>query len=371
MMDGAGTPYPNGAIFRYNATTLAASGYFQTSLGGVSGSDGGGIWQGGAGLALGPNKSGANNIYFTTANGVFDANTGGTDYGDSFVELDPTTMTVATNTSGSQLTFTPADQFLRSNYNSCSSTADTDFGSGGVMLIPPHELITPYVAVSGDKEGGIWFMDIDNPSGHATSCDGNCSCGVTSNGNLQAFPILGASGTISPSGPVVHTNPAFWETGTGTNYLFISSEHCCGFTPSGRLLQYTLCPTGQQPINSNCGTGSVSAKASSGSPAVFSYGATPTITQDPLDSTNAVVWAIKADGSVQGGSTAGVLYAFKAVDMSYLYSSDACSGDALLYPATKFSIPTVVSGFAYVAGQGPFNTTQNNWNSGMFYIFGP
>ena len=30
----------------------------------------------------------------------------------------------------------------------------------------------------------------------------------------------------------------------------------------------------------------------------------------------------------------------------------------------------VAGGFVYVAGQGPFNTVQNNWNSGMFYIFG-
>ena len=29
------------------------------------------------------------NIYFVTGNGTFDANTGGSDYGDSFVKINP------------------------------------------------------------------------------------------------------------------------------------------------------------------------------------------------------------------------------------------------------------------------------------------
>lgn len=369
MMDGSGTPYPNGAIFQYNASTLAASGYFQTTAG-AHDADGGGVWQGGAGLAYGPNMTGVSNIYFNTGNGVFDADTGGTNYGDSFVELNPTTMAVATNSSGTQLTFTPADQYLRENYQNCASTSDTDFGSGGVMLIPPKELAAPYVSVSGDKEGGLWFMDITNPApnGHITTCDASCSCSVTNNGNAQTFPILGSSATVSPSGPVIHTNPAFWETGAGTNHLYASSQRGGGFTTSGYLYQYTLCPTGF-PINSTCGTSGVAA-THAGTPVIFKYGVTPSISQSPTDSTNAVVWALKADGSVQGSSVVGTLYAFKAVDMTYLYSSDVCSGDALQYPATKFSLPSVANGFVYVGGQGPFNTAQNNWNSGMFYIFG-
>ena len=80
--------------------------------------------------------------------------------------------------------------------------------------------------------------------------------------------------------------------------------------------------------------------------------------------------AIKGDGSVQGSTTVGTLYAFKAIEMTQLYSSSLCTGDAMTYPASKFSVPTVANGFAYVGGQGPFNTVQNNWNSGMFYIFG-
>jgi len=375
MMDGSGHPYPNGAIFRYNATTLAASGYFQTAQERATNSNGGGIWQGGAGLAYGVNKSGASNIYFNTGNGTFDANTGGSDYGDSFIELDPSTMTVATNTSGTQLTFTPADQYRRSNYQNCNNIgptpADYDFGSGGVILIPPKELSAPYVAATGDKESGIWFMDMDSPGGHVNTCDGSCSCSVTQNGNAQTFPILGSSASVSPNGPVIHTNPGFWETGGGTNYLYISSQQNSNFTTSGELVQFTLCPTGL-PINSTgsgCTTSSVAATDSTGTAVVFPFGTTPTISAKSSSESDAILWAIKADGSVYGGTTVGVLYAFKAVEMTYLYSSDVCSGDAMLYPATKFSIPTVANGYVYVGGQG-YNSAQSSYNAGTLYIFG-
>jgi hypothetical protein len=103
---------------------------------------------------------------------------------------------------------------------------------------------------------------------------------------------------------------------------------------------------------------------------VFLNGVTPSISQSATDSGNAILWAIRGDGSVQGSTNVGKLYAFKAIEMTQLYSSTLCTGDALQYPTTKFSVPTVANGFVYVGGQGPFNTTQNNWNSGMFYIFG-
>ena len=49
------------------------------------------IWQGGAALAYGPDSSGTNFIYLKTANGSYD---GSSNWGDSFMKLDPTTLTV-------------------------------------------------------------------------------------------------------------------------------------------------------------------------------------------------------------------------------------------------------------------------------------
>ena len=91
MMDGAPVPYPSGWVFAYDAQNLVASNYpkiFATTPTADGDTNGGGIWQGGAGLAAGIDSKGGNTyIYFGTGNGTFDANESippNTDYGQSF-----------------------------------------------------------------------------------------------------------------------------------------------------------------------------------------------------------------------------------------------------------------------------------------------
>jgi hypothetical protein len=92
MMDGYHSPYPNGAVFGYNAASLGtAPVYFQTTQGLLSASNGGGIWQGGAALAYGSDSSGTSYIYLKTANGSYD---GSSNWGDSFLKLSAATLTV-------------------------------------------------------------------------------------------------------------------------------------------------------------------------------------------------------------------------------------------------------------------------------------
>src|SRR5262249_52973507 len=78
---GDQAPY-HGWVLGYNATSLQQTMAFCVSPNGA----GGGIWQSGMGLAT--DSSG--NVFFMTANGVFDANTGGSDYGVSILKLGPT-----------------------------------------------------------------------------------------------------------------------------------------------------------------------------------------------------------------------------------------------------------------------------------------
>ena len=97
MMDGTSPPnFPNGVLVGYNAQSLndvtGRLPLFQTSAGGLTTSNGGGIWMSGAAPAFGPDaNTGSNRIYLTTANGTWDANS---NWGNSFIELDPATLTV-------------------------------------------------------------------------------------------------------------------------------------------------------------------------------------------------------------------------------------------------------------------------------------
>jgi hypothetical protein len=376
MMDGYEPPYPNGAVFGYNTASLSSTPlYFQTSQGLLAPSNGGGIWQGGAAPAYGSDSSGTSYIYLKTANGTYD---GSSNWGDSFLKLSPSTLTVP---SGKY--FTPADQYYRST-PTCNSyqgpspqPGDMDFGSGGVMLIPDGDLATwPYLAVSGDKEGGIWFNDRTTPAtpAHVTTCDpSTCSCSAA-DGVIQSY------WTSTPNyGQVIHNSPAYWQGG-GNSYLYIGPSNWLAESLQGHLSRYPLCSTSgsSYPIDATCGAAEVAVDPTPTAVA-FPYGVTPTISAASSTATDAIVWAIWSDGSVLGSTKAAVLYAFDAADttgtgkLQQLYASSGsgstCAADAMTVAATKFSIPTVANGYVYVGVQGPASV--NGGNSGIFYIFGP
>ena len=103
----------HGWVLGYNASTLAQVMKWSVSPNGY----GGGIWQ--SGEALATDASG--NVFFTTGNGNFNANTGGSDYGDTVVKLSPAgTVTDY---------FTPFDQANMESSNFDLSSA------GPVLLI--------------------------------------------------------------------------------------------------------------------------------------------------------------------------------------------------------------------------------------------
>jgi hypothetical protein len=369
MMDGTPWPWPNGYIVGYKASDLAHGTVYSysTSQGnGVSQTSfGAGIWQGAAGPAFGVGDNNNDNfIYFNTANGTFNLSSGlSDDAGDSLVKISPSLGTSVTDY------FTPADQFYRDD-KTCNSDPnkhgnDLDFGSGGPMLIPDSELANwSYLAVSGDKEGGLWFTNRTNLGGHIAACDqsqNQCNCGSVQNTNIvQTYWV----GTGYNQGPLIHNSPAFWEgpalhPGAG-NYLYVG--------PYGSAIsQYQLCgsSTDTQPICAGAlhTTGTTT----------FQWGVTPTISAaSPENASDAIVWALSAADSPLSTSP-GTLSAFDALTLGSLYSSGTClSGRDRIAAATKYSIPTVANGNVYVgAEQCTWNgSTCTNDGTGTFYIFG-
>lgn len=325
MMDGNTNPYPNGMILAYKTGSLGTTPLCLALSQGISLADGAGIWGGGGGPAYGPDaNTGTNGNYYTffnTANGVYD---GSSNWGDSFIKMynNPNNGSPVLQVNNS---FTPGDQVFRSNPN-CGGDGDTDFGSGNPMLLPDNENSPyPYLAVNGDKEGGIWFMDRTNPNGYG----GGTTCTAGSNNNVQTAPIING-GTVGFGSPVIHNNPAYWEnfeaSQNATSYIFLSSHAKKNVSEAGAIMRYQVCDSGS-PINSsaNCTATGAYAYEASGTPLVFPWGTTPTVSAASTSESDAIVWAIWADGSVVPNSSAltyknqpfppatnGRLYAFDA-----------------------------------------------------------
>jgi hypothetical protein len=274
--------------------------------------------------------------------------------------------------------FTPNDQFYR-NCQPPNYYTDLDFGSGGVMLIPDNDLLTwPSLAVTGDKEGGLWFMNRANAGEYTASNNCSkicptmknqylCSEGTQVADNVQTY----WTGTDT-SGPVIHTNPAYWESGpetSATSYLYVAPVLTA-------LTRYTLCSgTGATAPIGGCGV-PIPGVDPTGTAVHFKYGATPAISANGAAATDAIVWAIWQDGAAEDAKTigppptTGILYAFDAgstgTSMPQLYSSNTCVADEM-NPGTKFSVPTVANGYVYVGGQSDNITTVGQ---GTVYIFG-
>ena len=128
-----------GWFMGYNATTLKQVMVFNAAPN--AGDDG--IWMDGDGAAT--DSSG--DIFFITGDGTFDVNTGGVDYGDSYMKLSP---------SGSVVDyFTPSAQ-------STLDADNLDLGSGGILLLPTQSGPYPDEMVSAGKGGTIYLVNRDS-----------------------------------------------------------------------------------------------------------------------------------------------------------------------------------------------------------------
>lgn len=134
--------------YTYNGSAFAQADVWNDTVNGFEG----GIW-GGAGTLV---ADGNGNIYAMTGNGTFNADTGGNNYGNSFVKLD----------ANLQVTdyFTPFNQ-------DCLATADRDLGSGGPLLVQGSNYTE---LIGAGKEGRIYVVDANN-MGHYHSVPNACS----------------------------------------------------------------------------------------------------------------------------------------------------------------------------------------------------
>ena len=152
----------HGWVLAYDGLTLAQKAAFNTTPNGSEG----GIWQSGNG----PSASPFGNVFVGIGNGTFN---GTTDYGDSFVKLDPNTLRVIDY-------FTPSDQALL-------SATDSDGGITGVVVLPdqPSGPAT-YELMGGIKSGQFYLLNRAPMGKFCASCADAQAIGIANTG-FQIF----------------------------------------------------------------------------------------------------------------------------------------------------------------------------------------
>ncbi len=133
----------HGWIIGYDAKTLQQVAAYTNTPNWEAGS----FWQSGAA----PAADAEGNIYVVAGNGTFDADSGGSDLGESIIKL--------STASG----LTVEDYFAPFNADLLSQE-DLDLGSSGALLLPDAvgDRAHPHLLVSGSKEGRIYVLDRDN-----------------------------------------------------------------------------------------------------------------------------------------------------------------------------------------------------------------
>ena len=270
-------PY-HGWLVGYDKSSLNQTAVFNTTPNGSEGA----IWMSDGGSSA----DAEGQIYVSTANGTFDANTGGPDYGDSFVKLDPSKLGVLDF-------FTPFNQAMLSD-------EDLDLGSGALTLLPDQPGPNPHLAVSAGKGATLYLVNRDNLGKF----------------NSTADQIVGEiSGQIGP----LFGTPAYFN---GRIYVISSGHPAVAFDLANGIFA-----SGAPSLAS-----SIDFTDESGTPVVSANG-----------TTNPILWAIDSVGGI------AVLRAFDANNLATeLYDSEQNAARDLAGNFVKFTVPTVINGKVYV-----------------------
>jgi hypothetical protein len=278
----------HGWVFGYDRTTLRNVSVLNTARSSKN-SYLGAIWQSTYGLAA----DALGNVYFATGNGSFDADSGGSDYGESIVRA-TSNLTIADY-------FSPYDEGTQSN-------DDEDIGSVGVMLLPNFTGSSAHLAISGIKSGTMYLLDRDNLGKFNSSADRS----------LQDV-------TLSQSGYSLYGGPAYYN---GYVYWGAADQPMKAFSLS--LGTHPALTLRSQTTNGFPGEG----------------GEIPSVSSNGTVAGSAVVWATTRPG--EGGII--YLYAYDARNLAKtLWIGPVGTWSA---QAGAFLAPAIADGHVFVGGSG-------------------
>jgi hypothetical protein len=241
--------------------------------------------------------AGTGRVYITTSNGEFNASTGGTNWGDTVLALNPD----GTGAGGGM----PLDSHTPTNYAQLDNQ-DIDLGSASLSILPaPAGSTVAHIGVQTGKDSKLHLIDLDDMSG--TGAPG----GVGGEIELIDVPI---------SEFWMKTQSVVWVDthGDGAAWVYVGN----GSGISGLKLTLTgsnvphLQPTWQQNSNSTSAIIANDVLYHAGS----CSGGTCLLARNPK--TGAVLWTSPAIGSLKWGSPIlvdGALYMINYASTAKLY----------------------------------------------------
>ena len=297
----------HGWLMAYDPTTLKQIAVFNPtpeaqstdSAAGPSDYGGGGaFWGGGAAPALDT----AGNIYLNAADGSFNADQGGSNYGDTMLKL---------KLSGSA--FKVVDWFTPSNA-ACIDLHDLELGSGGVALLPTDISNGIALAAALSKEGRLFLVN--------TATMGKFNAGGDNQipqefmvGQYTCSDAVTGDVAEGPNWNRLYGNPSYWN---GNIYVGASNMPLQQFHFENGVLNPTPSAIAPSPYGLRGGNSVVSSNGTE----------------------NGIVWVYE-----KTAAGTGVLHAYDASDISKeLWNSSMNTGRDGLKQGIGFGTPIVAEG---------------------------
>jgi hypothetical protein len=254
------------------------------------------FWQAGAA----PTIDSAGNVYVVTADGSFNADAGGRNYGDTVLKL---------TQSGN--TFTVADWFTPAN-QACVNEADLEIGSGGFVLLPADATPGRKTGITINKEGRLYVLNADNLGKH-TANDSQIPQQFMV-GNNTCFEGMGTAFAEGTNWERLYGNPSYFN---GHVYLAPANGTLRQYALNGGVL--TTTPVAQSPSATGARGGNTVVSSNNGQ--------------------NGIVWMYEK--SAPGRA---ILHAYDAANISHELWNSSMNARDVMTTAHGFGTPVVADG---------------------------
>jgi hypothetical protein len=154
---------------------------------------------------------GTDRLFITTGNGPFNANTGGLNWGDSVLALNPD----GSGSGGGM----PLDSYTPATFQSLQNT-DADLGSESIAIVPPPPgtaIKYRHIAAQAGKDGCVRLINLADLSGQGAP--------AKTGGELDAKNLPGGSHCATGSdGPEIKPQPAVWvNPADSSSWIYVTS----------------------------------------------------------------------------------------------------------------------------------------------------